>query len=84
MERATTEPCNLPNPPDECLIDREHPCDFDGLAWSPDGTELAFVFGEFSAGLLGDMSIYVMDAATEEVRLLARCPAGPGDPTGTL
>jgi TolB protein len=72
-----------PDPPGECLIDRAHPCEFNGLAWSPDGTKLAFVFGEFSAGLSGDMSIYVMDAATEEVRLLARCPAGPGDPTGT-
>ncbi len=29
------------------------------------------------------MALYVMDADTEEVRLLARCPAGPGDPTGT-
>jgi Tol biopolymer transport system component len=72
-----------PNPPRECLIDRTHPCDFRGMTWSPNGSRLAFVFGEVSAGLLGDMSIYVMDAATEEVRLLARCPAGPGDPTGT-
>lgn len=72
-----------PDPPGECLIDRAHPCEFNGLAWSPDGTKLAFVFGEISAARFGDMSIYVMDAATEEVRLLARCPAGPGEPAGT-
>ncbi len=72
-----------PDPPGECLIDRAHPCEFNGLAWSPDGTKLAFVFGEISAASFGDMSIYVMDAATEEVRLLARCPAAPGEPAGT-
>jgi Tol biopolymer transport system component len=77
---ATMQP---PDPPGECLIDRAHPCNFEGLSWSPDGTRLAFVFGEVSAGLLGDMSVYVMDAATGDVRLLARCPAAPGDPTGT-
>ena len=72
----------VPNPPGECLIDRAHPCEFRGMTWSPDGTQLAFVFGEISAGLLGDMSIYVMDATTEEVRLLARCPARSGDDRG--
>ena len=53
------------------------------MAWSPEGTQLAFVYGEPSVALLGDMSLYVMDASTEEVRLVARCPAAPGDPTGT-
>ena len=71
-----------PDPPGECLIDRAHPCEFRGMTWSPDGTQLAFVFGELSAGLLGDMSIYVMDATTEAVRLLARCPARSGDNRG--
>ena len=70
-------------PPEECGFDRDHFCTFRGSAWSPDGTRLAFVYGEPSVALLGDMSLYVMDANTEEVRLLARCPAGPGDPTGT-
>ncbi len=71
-----------PDPPGECLIDRAHPCDFRGMTWSPDGSQLAFAFGELSVGLLGDMSLYVMDADTEEVRLLARCPARSGDDTG--
>jgi Tol biopolymer transport system component len=71
-----------PDPPGECLVDRAHPCNFEGLSWSPDGAQLAFVFGDPSVGLLGDMSIYVMDAATEEVRLLTRCPARPGDNRG--
>jgi len=70
-------------PPEECGFDRDHFCTFRGSAWSPDGTQLAFVYGEPSVVLVGDMSLYVMDASTEEVRLLARCPAGPGDPTGT-
>ena len=70
-------------PPQECGFDREHYCSFRGAAWSPDGTQLAFVYGEPSVALLGDMALYVMDADTEEVRLLARCPAAPGDPTGT-
>ena len=73
---------NVPNPPGECLSDSEHPCNYAGMTWSPNGTQLAFVFGELSAGLLGDMSIYVMDATTEEVRLLARCPEGSGDDRG--
>ena len=75
---------NVPDPPGECLSDSEHPCNYTGMTWSPDGTQLAFVFGEISAGLLGDMSIYVMDATTEEVRLLARCPARSGRRQGGL
>lgn len=71
-----------PEPPGDCLIDSAHPCDYAGVTWSPDGTQLAFVFGEPSVGLLGDMSIYVMDAATEDVRLLTRCPARSGDNRG--
>lgn len=74
---------NPAEPPQECGFDREHYCSFRGAAWSPDGTQLAFVYGEPSVALLGDMALYVMDADTEEVRLLARCPAAPGDPTGT-
>jgi TolB protein len=70
-------------PPEECGFERDHFCTFRGMAWSPDGTQLAFVYGEPSVVNLGDMSLYVMDANTEEVRLLARCPAGPGDATGT-
>ena len=70
-------------PPEECGFDRDHFCTFRGMAWSPEGAQLAFVYGEPSVALLGDMSLYVMDASTEEVRLVARCPAAPGDPTGT-
>lgn len=70
------------DPSSDCL-DGERLCEFRGLAWSPDGTRLAFVFGEPSVLLLGDTSVYVMDAATEKVRLLASCPAAPGDPAGT-
>ena len=70
------------DPLSDCL-DGERACDFNGLSWSPDGTRLAFVFGEPSVVFLGNTSVYVMDAATEEVRLLARCPAAPGDPAGT-
>ena len=73
---------NVEEHPSACDFDREHPCSYGGWAWSPDGTRLAFVYGDLSAGLLGDMSLYVMDAATNDVRLVARCPAGPGDPTG--
>ena len=74
---------SVPDPPGECLSDSEHPCDYRGLAWSPDGKQLAFVFGEISAGLFGDMSLYVMDATTEDVRLLASCPDEPRDEAGT-
>ncbi len=74
---------NPAEPPEECGFDRQHFCAFRGSAWSPDGTQLAFFYGEPSVITLGDMSLYVMDAATEEVRLLARCPAAPGDATGT-
>ncbi len=74
---------NPAEPPEECGFDRGHFCTFRGSAWSPDGTQLAFVYGEPSVVNLGDMSLYVMDAATEEVRLLARCPAAAGDATGT-
>ena len=70
------------DPVSDCL-GGERACDFRGLAWSPDGTKLAFVFGEPSVVFLGNTSVYVMDAASEEVRLLARCPAATGDPAGT-
>jgi Tol biopolymer transport system component len=69
--------------PEECGFDRDHFCTFRGSAWSPDGTQLAFVYGAPSVVTVGDMSLYVMDAASEEVRLVARCPAAPGDATGT-
>ena len=74
---------NPAEPPEECGIDRDHFCTFRGSVWSPDGTQLAFVHGAPSVVNVGDMSLYLMDAATEEVRLLARCPAVDGDPTGT-
>jgi Tol biopolymer transport system component len=72
----------VPNPPGECFIDRAHGCTFTGMTWSPDGSDLAFVAGDISAGILGDMSIYVMDAATQDVRFLSRCPARSGDDRG--
>ena len=68
---------------EECGSGGDHFCTFRGSAWSPDGTQLAFVYGAPSVVNLGDLSLYVMDAVTEEVRLLARCPAAPGDATGT-
>ena len=70
-------------PSEVCGSEGDHFCTFRGSAWSPDGTQLAFVYGVPSVVNFGDMSLYVMDAATEEVRLLARCPVPPGDPRGT-
>lgn len=74
---------NLAEHPEECGLDGNHYCTFRGSTWSPDGTQLAFAYGAPSVVNVGDMSLYVMDAATQEVRFLARCPAAPGDPTGT-
>jgi Tol biopolymer transport system component len=62
---------------------RGYPCWFADWSWSPDGSRLAFTYGEPSGGLLGDMSVYMIDADGENLRLIARCPPRSGDPTGT-
>ena len=42
-----------PGSPGRVPVGQRAPLHLPGMTWSPDGTQLAFVFGELSAGLLG-------------------------------